>query len=73
MNVLAALRLLLDVMGALFLGMITIAPIVFGVFPYEGMMRLGTLPFYGLLGVAIVCWLWFVASAACARSGDLPD
>jgi hypothetical protein len=73
MKVLAALRLLLDVFGALFLGMLAIAPIVFGVFPYEGLKRLGTLPFYGLLGVGIVCWLWLVARRAGARSDDSSD
>lgn len=61
MRWLHALRLLLDVMGALFLGMITIAPVVFGVLPYEGLKRLGTIPFYGLLAAAIVAWLWLAA------------
>lgn len=73
MKVIAALRLLLDVFGALFLGLITIAPVAFGVLPYEGLKRLGTIPFYGLLGVAIVCWLWLVARMAGARSDDLSD
>lgn len=64
MKLLHALRLLLDVLGALFLGMVTIAPLVFGVLPYEGLKRLGTIPFYGLLAAALVLWAWLVARIA---------
>jgi hypothetical protein len=69
MRWLHALRLLLDVMGALFLGLITIAPVAFGVLPYEGLKRLGTIPFYGLLAAAIALWVWLVARSAVAREG----
>jgi hypothetical protein len=69
MRWLHALRLLLDVMGALFLGLITIAPVVFGVMPYEGLKRLGAIPFYGLLAAAIGVWAWLVARRAVARAG----
>jgi len=69
MRWLHALRLLLDVMGALFLGLITIAPVVFGVLPYEGLKRLGTIPFYGLLAAALAVWAWLVARRAVARAG----
>jgi len=61
MRWLYVLRLLLDVLGALFLGMITLAPVVFGVLPYEGLKRLGTIPFYGLLAAAFVLWAWLAA------------
>jgi len=72
MQWLHALRLLLDVFGALFLGMITIAPLVFGVLPYEGLNRLGTIPFYALLAAAIVVWLWLAARSAAARASRGP-
>ncbi|MGW8270396.1 MAG: hypothetical protein ACWGNS_08075 [Burkholderiales bacterium] len=68
MQWLHALRLLLDVFGALFLGMITIAPLVFGVLPYEGLKRLGAIPFYGLLVAAIAVWVWLAARSAAARA-----
>lgn len=61
MRYLHVLRLLLDVLGALFLGMISIAPVLFGVLPYEGLKRLGTIPFYGLLGAAFAVWAWLAA------------
>jgi len=66
-KVLGALRLLLDVLGALFLGLITLAPLAFGVLPYEGLKRLGTIPFYGLLGAAFVLWAWLAARTVVAR------
>jgi hypothetical protein len=69
MRSLHALRLLLDVMGALFLGLITIAPVVFGVLPYEGLKRLGAIPFYGLLAAAVAVWAWLVARRAVVRAG----
>jgi hypothetical protein len=69
MRWLHALRLLLDVLGALFLGLITVAPALFGVFPYEGLKRLGTIPFYGLLAAAIAVWAWLVARRAVAHAG----
>jgi len=72
MQWLHALRLLLDVFGALFLGMITIAPLVFGVLPYEGLTRLGTIPFYALLAAAIVVWVWLSARSAGARASRGP-
>jgi hypothetical protein len=63
-----ALRLLLDVMGALFLGLITIAPLLYGVLPYEGLRRLGTIPFYGLLGAAFAVWAWLAARSIAAHA-----
>jgi len=66
MRYLHVLRLLLDVLGALFLGMISIAPIVYGVLPYEGLKRLGTIPFYGLLAAAFVVWAWLGARSIAA-------
>jgi len=68
MRWLHALRLLLDVMGALFLGLIALAPVVFGVLPYEGLKRLGTIPFYGLLAAAIAVWAWLVARGLSTRA-----
>lgn len=72
MKVLHALRLLLDVLGALFLGMIAIAPLVYGVLPYEGLKRLGTIPFYGLLAAAVVLWAWLVARKVPADPRQTP-
>jgi len=68
MRWLHALRLLLDVMGALFLGLIALAPVVFGVLPYEGLKRLGTIPFYGLLAAAIAVWAWLAARGLSTRA-----
>jgi len=68
MRMLHVLRLLLDVMGALFLGLITIAPVVFGVLPYEGLKRLGTIPFYGLLAAAFAVWAWLAARSLAAHA-----
>ena len=68
MRLLHVLRLLLDVMGALFLGLITIAPVVFGVLPYEGLKRLGTIPFYGLLAAAFAVWVWLAARSFAAHA-----
>jgi hypothetical protein len=72
MKVVNALRLMLDVFGALFLGMLAIAPVVFGVLPYEGLRRLGTIPFYGLLAAAFLLWLWLATRVfvADARQAD---
>jgi len=68
MRWLHALRLLLDVMGALFLGLIALAPVVYGVLPYEGLKRLGTIPFYGLLAAAVAVWLWLAARGLGVRA-----
>jgi hypothetical protein len=72
MKLLHALRLLLDVLGALFLGIVTIAPLVYGVLPYEGLNRLGTIPFYGLLAAALALWVWLVARSIASTSRQAP-
>lgn len=72
MRLLHVLRLLLDVLGALFLGMVTIAPVVFGVLPYEGLKRLGTIPFYGLLAAALAVWAWLAARSLAAHARSAP-
>ncbi|MDH4172234.1 MAG: hypothetical protein OEW90_13110 [Betaproteobacteria bacterium] len=69
MRILKVLRLLLDVYGALFLIVIIVAPLIYGVLPYEGLLRLGALPFYALVGVAFVLWLSLAGRALVAR-GD---
>ncbi len=72
MKLLHAMRLLLDVLGALFLGLIIIAPVVYGVLPYEGLKRLGTIPFYGLLAAALVVWAWLAARGLASRPRQAP-
>ncbi len=72
MRMLTVLRLLLDVYGALFLIVIIVAPLIYGVLPYEGLLRLGALPFYALVAVAFALWLWLAARARAARRDDGP-
>jgi hypothetical protein len=72
MKLLHALRLLLDVLGALFLGIVAIAPLAYGVLPYEGLKRLGTIPFYGLLAAALALWIWLVARGIASTSRQAP-
>ena len=72
MKALQLLRLLLDVFGALFLGMVLCAPIVYGVLPYEGLKRLGAIAFYGLLGAGVLVWLW-LAGRSLAQGRRAPD
>ncbi len=67
MRMLTVLRLLLDVYGALFLIVIIVAPLIYGVLPYEGLLRLGALPFYALVAVAFALWLWLAGRALAAR------
>jgi len=70
MRMLKVVRLLLDVYGALFLIVIIVAPLIYGVLPYEGLLRLGALAFYVLLGVAFALWLWLAGRALVARRDD---
>jgi hypothetical protein len=58
MRIFSVARLLLDVYGAAFLGLMLISVAVYGVLPYEAFMRLGSLMFYALLGIAFAVWLW---------------
>jgi len=69
MRFLPVLRLLLDVYGAAFLGYLVISAAVYGLFPYEALLRLGSLMFYALLGGAFVVWLW-LAGRRLARRDD---
>jgi hypothetical protein len=71
MKVLTILRLLLEVYGGLFLGVMLVSVAVYGVLPYEALMRLGSLMFYALLGVAFAVWLW-LAGRVLARGPDEP-
>lgn len=68
MRLLPILRLLLDVYGAAFLGYMLVAAAVYGVFPYEALMRLGSLMFYTLLGGAFVVWLWLAGRRLAGRN-----
>ncbi len=72
MPILKLLRLLLEVYGAALLGYMLISAVVYGVFPYEALMRLGSLMFYALLAGAFVVWLW-LAGRLLARGGEPDD
>ena len=69
MKVLTILRLLLEVYGGLFLGVMLISVAVYGVLPYEALMRLGSLMFYALIGAAFALWLMLAARMLAARRG----
>lgn len=72
MRIFAVLRLLLDVYGAVFLGLMLISVAVYGVLPYAAFMRLGSLMFYALLAAAFVVWL-SLAARELGREPDPPE
>lgn len=57
MNLLRALRLLLDVYGALFLAIMLAGAVFQGVFPYQVLMNLGRFGFYLVMVVGLIAWL----------------
>lgn len=61
MKIVAVLRLLLEVYGGLFLVLLVLPPVVYGVLPYEGLLRLGSILFYALVAVAFALWAWLAA------------
>lgn len=67
MKMLTILRLLLQVYGGLFLGVMAISVAVYGVLPYEALMRLGSLMFYALIGAAFALWLVLAARTLARR------
>jgi hypothetical protein len=69
MRIFTLLRLLLDVYGAAFLGLMLVSVAVYGVLPYAALMRLGSLMFYALLAAAFAVWLW-LAGRTLARPLD---
>jgi len=69
MRYLTVLRLLLEVFGAMFLGVMLIAVAVYGVFPYEALTRLGSVMFYALMSAAFAVWVW-LAARVLARHPD---
>jgi hypothetical protein len=58
---LRALRLLLEVYGLLMLLLIAVGPLIFGLSPYEGLLRLGAPGFYALVFGATVLWVAVVS------------
>jgi hypothetical protein len=66
---LRALRLLLEVYGALMLLLIAGGPLIFGLSPYEGLLRLGAPGFYALVIGAMVLWVAVVTMLSRKR-GD---
>lgn len=71
MKIVAALRLLLEVYGGLFLVLLVMPTLVYGVLPYEGLLRLGSVLFYVLVAVAFAFWAW-LAAGVFARSDATP-
>ncbi len=61
MRYLIVLRLLLDVYGATFLGVMLVAVAIYGVLPYEALTRLGSVVFYALMSAAFAVWVWLAA------------
>jgi len=55
-KVLRALRLLLEVYGSLMLLLIVGGPLIFGLAPYESLLRLGAPGFYAVIIGAAVLW-----------------
>lgn len=70
MKLLAAFRLLLEVYGGLFLVLLVLPPLVYGVLPYEGLMRLGAVLFYVLVALAFALWAWLAAGVFARRGGQ---
>lgn len=67
MRLLTVLRLLLDVYGATFLGVMLVAVVIYGVFPYEALTRLGSVVFYALMSAAFAVWVWLAARTLAQR------
>jgi hypothetical protein len=57
MNILAALRLLLDIYGALVLLIILGGAVFAGLLPYHAFVELGALGFYLVFGVGFIAWI----------------
>ena len=57
MKLLKALRLLLDIYGAMFLSIICAGAVFYGLFPYQSFLNLGSFGFYVALGIGAVLWL----------------
>jgi hypothetical protein len=66
---LRALRLLLEVYGLLLLLVIVGGPLIFGLSPYEGLLRLGAPGFYASVIGATVLWV-AVASMLLRKRDD---
>jgi len=71
MRYVTILRLLLEVFGAAFLGVMLIAVLVYGVLPYEGLMRLGSILFYALMACAFAIWVWLAAKTHARRDARI--
>lgn len=77
MRYVTILRLLLEVFGAVFLGVMLVAVRVYGVLPYEGLTRLGSIPFYALMACAFAIWIRLAARTRARRDqgirrGEVP-
>ena len=66
---LRGLRLLLEVYGLLMLLLIVLGPLIFGLTPYEGLLRLGAPGFYIAIIAATILWV-AVLPMLWRRTGD---
>jgi hypothetical protein len=71
MKLLHALRLLLDVFGALFLLIILFGAIFGRTLPYETFLDLGAFGFYVMLAIGIVVWLARLVYFGVSRKHEL--
>ena len=73
MKIVTALRLLLEVYGGLFLVLLVLPPVIYGVLPYEGLLRLGSILFYVLVALAFALWAWLAAGVFARGDASLRD
>ncbi|MGH8772696.1 MAG: hypothetical protein ACREV2_16205 [Burkholderiales bacterium] len=71
MKLLHALRLLLDVFGALFLLIILFGAIFGRTLPYETFQELGAFGFYLALGIGAIIWIAWLVYFGVSRKHDL--
>jgi len=73
MKIIAVLRLLLEVYGGLFLILLVLPPVIYGVLPYEGLLRLGSILFYVLAALAFALWAWLAAGVFARSDAAMRD
>jgi hypothetical protein len=71
MKILHALRLLLDVFGALFLLVLLFGAILGRTLPYETFEELGAFGFYIVLGIGFLLWVVWLVYFGVSRRREL--